>query len=339
MQSLVATQGKISDASRNALARVSAREFFSGDLDILSGPTGSFDVRKAMHFPISVTHLTASSCELGYRRSWTHIRANQVGLRVIWVLRRGVLQVVRSHGSQEVRAGQVTFIDSSVPFYARTRGDEWGEYESFQLVVPGHLFLRHLQEADRLAAPLDLVGPQAPMVGGILDLLARSGEKLSRRLAGTLAEGLLAALAGELDHQQAKISRHERLAAERLAEVSAYISANLSDSGLTFEQVARHFGISARYLCYVLKANGTSFSELLWQGRLEKAHALLLAASSSTQGSIADIARLSGFKSAAHFSRLFKAAFAVSPSQFRAANAGREPSDFEPATGDRKWQS
>lgn len=328
MESLISSQGRISLASQAALARLSAHEFFQGDLEMEAGPTGSFGFRKSIQFPISLTHLTAFRCQMGYRRNWAHIRANQVGFRVIWFIRKGSLKVVRSQGSHVVSAGQATFIDSGTPFHAKTLGDENGDYESYQLLVPGHLFLPYLQEADRLATSLDLSTPDAARVIEILDLLVRNGRRMSQRLVTTLCHGLLASIADVLDQQQVNITRQSRLFAERFAEVSRHISAHLDEPSLSLESVVSDLGISSRYLCYIFQANRTTFSEFLWKSRLDRAHALLLKTAKDVP--IQEIAGSVGFKSSAHFSRLFKAAFALTPSQFRARHAGSRSAAGQP---------
>jgi transcriptional regulator GlxA family with amidase domain len=66
-----------------------------------------------------------------------------------------------------------------------------------------------------------------------------------------------------------------------------------------------------------LKANNTSFSELLWSQRLPKAREWLVA-DSFERYPIHKIATMAGFKSAAHFSRMFKSAYKVSPKEYRA---------------------
>jgi hypothetical protein len=71
-----------------------------------------------------------------------------------------------------------------------------------------------------------------------------------------------------------------------------------------------------RYLCFLLKANNTSFSELVWQNRLPRARDQLVSPQTRDYP-IHEIAHMSGFKSAAHFSRMFKSAYGMAPREFR----------------------
>src|SRR3546814_20474839 len=81
-----------------------------------------------------------------------------------------------------------------------------------------------------------------------------------------------------------------------------YILRNLTDPDLFYDMVAASCGISPRYLCYVLKANNTSFSDLLWKNRLPKARDWLVSRATRDYP-IHEIAFMSGFKSAAHLDR------------------------------------
>jgi AraC-like DNA-binding protein len=110
-----------------------------------------------------------------------------------------------------------------------------------------------------------------------------------------------------------------------------YVEIHLADPKLNAEMVAQACGISRRYLSHLLRQNGTSFPNLIWDWRLKTAHEWL----SSEVGnniSIAEVAFRIGFKSPAHFSRLFKRVYKMSPREYRATKiikkAHTEPKDF-----------
>ena len=95
-----------------------------------------------------------------------------------------------------------------------------------------------------------------------------------------------------------------------------YIDLHLSDPKLSIATVAKGCGISPRYVSILLKLHGSAFSTLVWEQRLKIA-SRLLTSSRSNDLSISKVAYGMGFKSLAHFSRKFKAAFKVSPSEYR----------------------
>ena len=115
--------------------------------------------------------------------------------------------------------------------------------------------------------------------------------------------------------EEAQLAR-QTIADRRLQDVLRFIEVHLSDPQLSTAMVAKGCGISPRYLSFLLRLKGTSFSELVWEQRLEKAKSWL-SASDPRDISISEIAYGVGFKSPAHFSRMFKRVFKVNPREFR----------------------
>lgn len=323
MQRLFCVTGRISLEISNSWAAIAAREFYDGDLQFETEGVADFSFDKALCYPMSLTMLS-SDCGISYRRNWQHIRLNQVGLQVILFVRRGSLRIARSQGMCEVKEGFAAIINSDVPFHMKIIPDSLGRCESYQLTVPAHMFLTHLQEADQLAAPFSLNSPEGQVVMRLLEFLVRDGETLSKRTAQPLGESLLEAIADCIGYRNAELPRRQRLVDKRLTDIENYILMNLADPDLCCDRVAASCGISPRYLCYILKANNTSFSDLLWKNRLPKARDFLIAPAAQDYP-IHKIAFMSGFKSAAHFSRMFKAAYGCPPREFRAA--GRHPAE------------
>src|SRR3546814_11519643 len=95
--------------------------------------------------------------------------------------------------------------------------------------------------------------------------------------------------------------------------------------------VAKGCGISPRYLSFLLKLHGTPFSPLIWDKRLESA-GRWLSSSTPAAASISEVAYKVGFKSPAHFSRMFNRTFQLSPRAYRASEPAPRVLDL-PATG------
>src|ERR1700675_2455982 len=87
------------------------RELFSGHLafDAQCVPKAGFG--KALGFPISLTHFNVDM-PLTYRRTWQDIRGNRAGAKVIWFVRCGSLQILRSSGACIVDAAHAGILDS-----------------------------------------------------------------------------------------------------------------------------------------------------------------------------------------------------------------------------------
>jgi AraC-like DNA-binding protein len=156
------------------------------------------------------------------------------------------------------------------------------------------------------------------VVTSLLELLCFEGDRLSRRAADPLTEAFLESLSEGVGDKIAGALRSCSLVDRRFADIRQCIQKYVTCPDLTSEWVAQYCGISPRYLCYVLKANDTCFSELLWSERLPKARDWLVC-DAFQQYPIHKIACMAGFKSAAHFSRMFKSAYGASPKDYRAS--------------------
>lgn len=311
-----------SEAMKNCAA-LAKREFYDGNLECSDGDLIGVRFDKALYHPISIMRISTVS-ELSYHRAYQHIRKNRVGLRVIWFVTRGSVKIARAQGQCEIKAGQSGILDSNQPFHATLCRDGEASHESFQVIVPPDLFYAHLQEAEKFYEPFHLDSADGKVVRQLLDLLAENGHELSQRATKPLVQSMLEAIADHLRNCHIDMPKRQKLVDRRLSDIENYIMMNITDPDLCFDKVAANCGISPRYLCYILKANNTSFSELLWQNRLPKARDWLVAAR-TREYPIHEIAYMSGFKSAAHFSRMFKAAYGLPPREFRALHLA-EPS-------------
>jgi AraC family transcriptional activator of tynA and feaB len=290
------------------------REFSSGRLefDPAVSPEASFS--KALGSPISVTHFSID-IPLTYRRSWHDIRANKVGVKIIWFIRRGSLRILRSSGSCDVEAGNAGILDSNAPFQVRMLVDKCHAHESLQIIIPPDVFATHLSGAENLNEAFSLNSTAGNLAQSLLALLLEKGELLNRRTAAPLTKVLLEAIGENLGIHPESCNR-KGLVDRRLLDIEEFIEMNLTDPNLSYTKVAESCGISTRYLRHILKTNGKSYSELLWRSRLPKARDLLV--SSATRNySIREVAFMSGFKSAAHFSRRFKATYGRPPRKYR----------------------
>ena len=197
-------------------------------------------------------------------------------------------------GVRTLRPGQVLICDADQPFM---RGFSRG-LEELVLKIPRPVFA-------------DLAGngwPGCPSVvnfaaGGnaFANALAREVAVATRPSTGHPVDeeallGLVAALLGP--------ERARRPAAHRLA-AHAFVDRHLGDPDLSASMAAAAVGISARQLSRVFADSGTTFPKYVLARRLDRARALL----ERSAPTVADVARMCGFTSAAHFSHAFRARF------------------------------
>jgi AraC-like DNA-binding protein len=105
------------------------------------------------------------------------------------------------------------------------------------------------------------------------------------------------------------------IASEALAtRVEAYVQQHLTDPALSPESIARAHHISVRQLYKLWSARELGLAERIMRGRLEGARRDL--AKDGSAG-IAAVARRWGFTDPTHFGRRFRAAYGISPRQWR----------------------
>jgi AraC-like DNA-binding protein len=101
-----------------------------------------------------------------------------------------------------------------------------------------------------------------------------------------------------------------------LTKIRCFIEDNLDDPDLGPETVAAACHISVGYLHKLFRAEGTSVSRTIRERRLEQCRRDLVAPG-TREKAVSAIGAHWGFLDAAHFSRVFKATYGVSPREYR----------------------
>jgi AraC-like DNA-binding protein len=167
--------------------------------------------------------------------------------------------------------------------------------------------------ARRVSGRSGIGGLVAPLLGNLGVRLDEIGGAQSARLADNIVD-LLGTLYADLlsgaGYQPADPMH------TLLARIRAFIEDNLDDPGLGPETVAAACHISVGYLHKLFRAEGTSVSRMIRERRLEKCRRDLVAPG-SRETAVSAIGAHWGFLDAAHFSRVFKATYGVSPREYR----------------------
>ncbi len=320
MQVVYTYSGRDVVESRRTLANMVRNEFTDGDVDV-EPPAGEFRsfIRKGLNQPIQFMR-SINGTGISFRRSWHHIHARKAATRLLYFIYQGDLQVVSPAGSYTAKSGRCALINADEPFYTRAAVGDRGSFECALAVVPEHLVLTHMPWAKAVNTAFEIGAGQRQVVTSLLNLLCFEGDHMSPRTAEPLAEAFLRSVSDSIgDHLSSSVISSS-LQDKRFADIQACIQKYLTCADLTCDRVAAYCGISPRYLCHVLKANKTSFSDLIWSQRLPKARDWLVA-DSFQRYPVHKIAAMAGFKSAAHFSRMFKSAYGASPREYRAGHA------------------
>jgi AraC-like DNA-binding protein len=140
------------------------------------------------------------------------------------------------------------------------------------------------------------------------------------QLAASHVHDLMALAIGATDEGRAVASQRSVRAA-RLVSIKADL---IRDATLQLDQLAAQQGISARYVQMLFEEQGTTFSDYVFERRLDAARHMLIGPRHASW-SIAAIAFEAGFNDLSHFNRRFKRRYLMTPSDLRAqARRGEE---------------
>ncbi|WP_043633445.1 helix-turn-helix domain-containing protein [Nonomuraea candida] len=249
------------------------------------------------------------------------------------LLLKGEAVFLHENGCLAATAGELVVYDTRRPYL-------FGFSSSMRQIlvdVPREVFAR------------ECVGGGVP--GPASSRPASSGPTLSGPMLfgrGTAREGALVAALGSLlgglaalrdghdpaDAERAVLDLLRQLAEERtggrpgpgayrsqLIVAEDYIERHLHDPCLGAAQVAGVMGVSVRHLARIFEPSGTTPARHIMERRLTRAYEALTGPGAAAT-TIADVAHRWGFSSQAHFARLFRARFGLTPSE---ARARREP--------------
>lgn len=142
-------------------------------------------------------------------------------------------------------------------------------------------------------------------------------EGMSAESAARLCRPILDVLANAYADVAAARTDSSSMQGALRVQIRSFIEEHLGDQNLGPVAIASAFGISTRYVHALFAADGKSVSEHIQHRRLEAAAKALTAAPRQPARSIATIAFSHGFKSQAHFSRLFRERYGMTPREFR----------------------
>jgi AraC-like DNA-binding protein len=224
--------------------------------------------------------------------------------------------VLRQDDREAVLApGDLVLYDTTRPYDLRFD-------EPFRMIVL--MFSRSLLRVPAASVRL-LTGRRIPgdhglgmLIGPFVAGLTREGDRCAATAKGCLCDAVLdmlaAALADELRCGAAP-SNGPRQAA-MLQRIKGYIEHQLADPDLGPASIAAVHHISPRYLRKLFEGEGDSVARWIRIRRLEQCRRDL-GRPELCDKSVSTLAARWGFTDAAHFSRLFKAAYGQSPREYR----------------------
>ncbi len=260
---------------------------------------------------------SVNSAAISFGRRERHIQARKAKVFLLYFVLQGKMRVAGRGEPYLVMPQHCAVINADEPFHLRTTVGEIGAFECVLAMIPSEIVFSRMPWALSLETSFAIVAPHQRIVSELIDLLCREGHRIGQRMAEPLSEAFLQSISDSAQVNLASATQPVSVSDMRFASIEECVQKYLTASGLTADRVAELCKMSPRGLYYVLKENGTTFSELLWRQRLSKARDWLVA-DTFKRYPIRKIAEMSGFKSSAHFSRLFSRLYGIPPRKYRA---------------------
>ena len=273
-------------------------------------------LRRSFAGPFAFVRVSSSAASI--TRSEEHVMGSAGHRFDLFLTLRGSSLCFHNGQRSLLTAGDFTLVDLSLPYRfefedvcsAVSIGMPQSLLRSY-LPVPGEFLCRPMSGvlgANRLAAVmieclcdqvqsgnLGEVGPS--LIRGVLDVVATA----------------YASASGVPPSQSTSARR---------VQIRAFIEANLRDPHLTPRHIASALGISPRYLRLLFSQADETISQYITRRRIEEI-ARRLTESIWRGTTITEIAYDWGFSDAAHFARLFRDRFGVSPRRYRQGQCAR----------------
>ncbi|MFF9853483.1 AraC-like ligand-binding domain-containing protein [Streptomyces litmocidini] len=266
---------------------------------------------------LGVVRLSAVACSPVFsRRTLTHIRRGDPEHLQLGLVTQGEVRISQ-RGNESLIVGGIVLTDTSRPSEGACTE---GQIETLIMQIPRQALGLSSDRVDRLLARnlATDAGTGAILADFLKTLLTRGPqcrpEELSRMgsVALDLATAFLARQLGDPGEAPA-----EARAQETLQQIYRFVESNLGDPGLTPEVIADRHNMSVRGLHRLFGDQPLTIAAHIRRSRLERAHTDLAREELSGQP-VQTIAVRWGFSSATGFSRAFREAYGITPTEHRA---------------------
>ncbi|KQR39010.1 helix-turn-helix domain-containing protein [Microbacterium sp. Leaf159] len=228
----------------------------------------------------------------------------------------GTGMLIQDDREAVLQAGDLAVYDTDRP-YSLVFDDD---FRTMVVMFPKHLISLPADMVGQLTAVRisgqgglgGMVVPYLTQLAGNLDQLAGT---TGARLAHSALDLVTTVFTRELGLDEVSADPHRAL----VQRIRSYIDRNLASTDLGPASIASAHFISTRHLHGLFQEQGVTVSTWIRTRRLEQCRKDLLDPMLADRP-VAAIAARWGFVDAAHFSRAFKTAFGISPSEYRAAH-------------------
>ncbi|MFF3438303.1 helix-turn-helix domain-containing protein [Streptosporangium sp. NPDC002721] len=253
------------------------------------------------------------------RRTSLMVRRSDPEIYSLSLTLRGTM-ALDHHGRQAVVSPHdLLLYDSSHPFHAHTATDGTGNVEGMILQFPRALVPLPLDKLTPLTATRlsGTRGIGALLVNHLIALIRNSSDYTAAdaaRLSAITLDLFTATCAHFLEAEAALSPENHRQVLR--TRIHAFIQQHLGDGDLCAETIAAAHQISVRYLYKLFQEQGMSVAAWVRSRRLERCRRDLADPALNSRPIHAIAARW-GFANNAHFSRVFRATYGLSPADYR----------------------
>jgi|GEM_PF-6900626 len=208
----------------------------------------------------------------------------------------------------EINPGDISILD-----FGRTVDYVEPDFSRISLIIPRDRLPAHLRRQDLHGLVMPTNGGPARLLADFLSILTKSAYAPSADEAVGAIDVVLTLLQHGMDDSKARHPQPEAPAAMRLL-AQDHIDRHLSEPDLTPQAIAAGIGLS-RATLYRLFDDESGIRDYLIDRRLDRSFNLLL---HRKHANVGGIAMECGFKSEAHFSRVFRRRFGIVAREVRA---------------------
>lgn len=209
----------------------------------------------------------------------------------------------------EAQPGDVALLDLGQPFKTHTETQD-----SLSLVIPRPMLEQRLKSAERFHGQvLPRQSPLGQLLGEHLHTLWQVSQATNLEQANIIAESAVALVASYFGQSPfSDLPQHETALG---LSIRRYIAGNFQDRTLGPDTLVTSFRISRAQLYRMFKPHG-GVARYIQDQRLNWCFKEL-AAPANRRRRVSEVAYMAGFADEAHFSRLFRRTFGLSPSEVR----------------------
>jgi AraC-like DNA-binding protein len=282
-----------------------------------------FDVEREVEADTAPFAAALTTCHLGsmllvdtssvgqyFQRKSPLIARDGLDHCIIQVYQSGTTRGQWGRRHSAVQPGDVFLLDLAQPLDSCA-----SDFRNLTLVLPRDLLTPHLGAPERLhGQSLARNSPRGRLLGQHIRTLWEVATTLNSDEAQRIAQGLVHLIGAYFGAGRVEEDRPET-GAVLLETVRRHIADQLTDPLLTPESLAAHFHVSRSYLYSLFQPLG-GITRYIQQQRLRRAF-LELTQPASRPRRVSEIAYRVGFSNEAHFSKSFRHAFGMSPSEAR----------------------